>query len=140
LEKRDLDMSDAERATEERTNESGSGRAGFQSRRSNGGFGGQRTFRPAPVRVGEEYSVKIESISKRGDAGVAKIEGLVIFVAGTKVGDNVTIKIVRVGRGYAVVDVLDKTTNGSVEGLVKQEHTSNTEVETGSNSENNDIR
>jgi predicted RNA-binding protein with TRAM domain len=139
LEKRDLDMSDAEGATEERTNESASGRAGFQSGRSHGGFGGQRSFRPAPVRVGEEYSVKIESISKRGDAGVAKIEGLVIFVAGTKVGDNVRIKIVRVGRGYAIAEALDKATNGGGEGLEKQEHTSNTEVETGSISENNDI-
>ena len=37
-----------------------------------------------PVKVGEEYDVKIEAMSKRGDAGVAKIEGMVIFVANTK--------------------------------------------------------
>ncbi|MFL6371094.1 MAG: TRAM domain-containing protein, partial [Nitrososphaeraceae archaeon] len=60
----------------------GRGHGGF-----GGGFGGPRPFRPSPVKVGEEFDVKIESMSKRGDAGVAKVEGLVIFVAGTKVGD-----------------------------------------------------
>ena len=34
-------------------------------------------------------------MSKRGDAGVAKVEGLVIFVAGTKVGDTVKIRITK---------------------------------------------
>jgi tRNA/tmRNA/rRNA uracil-C5-methylase (TrmA/RlmC/RlmD family) len=44
-------------------------------------------------------------MSKRGDAGVAKVEGLVIFVTGTKVGDNVKIKITKVGRGYATAEI-----------------------------------
>jgi predicted RNA-binding protein with TRAM domain len=70
-----------------------------------GGFGGTRPFRPAPVKVGEEFEVKIESMSKRGDAGVAKVEGLVIFVAGTKVGDGVKIRITKVGRGYATAEI-----------------------------------
>jgi predicted RNA-binding protein with TRAM domain len=84
-------------------------RSGFHGGRSRGSFAGQRPFRPAPIRVGEEYDVKIESISKRGDAGVAKIEGLVVFVAGTKIGDNVRIKISRVGRGYATAETLANT-------------------------------
>ncbi|HEX5978990.1 MAG TPA: TRAM domain-containing protein, partial [Nitrososphaeraceae archaeon] len=58
---------------------------GGYGRGRGGGFGGPRPFRPAPVKVGDEFEVKIESMSKRGDAGVAKVEGLVIFVAGTKV-------------------------------------------------------
>lgn len=70
-----------------------------------GGFGGSRPFRPAPVKVGEEFDVKIESMSKRGDAGVAKVEGLVIFVGGTKVGDGVKIRITKVGRGYATAEI-----------------------------------
>ena len=78
----------------------GRGHGGF-----GGGFGGPRPFRPSPVKVGEEFDVKIESMSKRGDAGVAKVEGLVIFVAGTKVGDNVRIRITKVGRGYATADI-----------------------------------
>jgi predicted RNA-binding protein with TRAM domain len=97
-----------------KTKDSGYGNSyssGFQGGRGRGGFAGQRPFRPAPIRVGEEYDVKIESISKRGDAGVAKIEGLVIFVAGTKVGDNVRIKISRVGRGYAIAETMTNTTD-----------------------------
>ncbi len=73
--------------------------------RGRGSFGGTRPFRPTPVKVGEEFEVKIESMSKRGDAGVAKVEGLVIFIAGTKVGDNVKIRITRVGRGYATAEI-----------------------------------
>lgn len=73
--------------------------------RGRGGFGGTRPFRPTPVKVGEEFEVKIESMSKRGDAGVAKVEGLVIFVAGTKVGDTVKIRITKVGRGYATAEI-----------------------------------
>jgi predicted RNA-binding protein with TRAM domain len=45
-------------------------------------------------------------MSKRGDSGVAKIEGMVIFVAGTKVGDEVRIKITRVGMGYAIAETI----------------------------------
>ena len=62
------------------------GYGGGYGGRGSGGFGGARPFRPTPVKVGEEFEVKIESMSKRGDAGVAKVEGLVIFIAGTKVG------------------------------------------------------
>lgn len=68
-------------------------------------FGGPRPFKPSPVRVGEEYDVKIESMSKRGDSGVARVQGLVIFVAGTNVGDSVKIRITKVGRGYATAEV-----------------------------------
>jgi predicted RNA-binding protein with TRAM domain len=87
--------------------------SGGYGRGRGGGFGGPRPFRPAPVKVGDEFDVKIESMSKRGDAGVAKVEGLVIFVAGTKVGDSVRIKITKVGRGYATAEI---TTQYSGEG------------------------
>jgi predicted RNA-binding protein with TRAM domain len=56
--------------------------------------------------VGEEYDVKIESLSKRGDSGVARVQGLVIFVTGTKVGDAVKVRISKVGRGYATAELL----------------------------------
>ena len=56
------------------------------------------------MRVGEEYEVKIESMSKRGDSGVARVQGLVIFVTGTKVGDAVKVRISKVGRGYATAE------------------------------------
>jgi predicted RNA-binding protein with TRAM domain len=69
-------------------------------------FGGPRPFKPSPVRVGEEYDVKIESLSKRGDSGVARVQGLVIFVTGTKVGDEVKVRITKVGRGYATAELV----------------------------------
>ena len=63
--------------------------------------------------MGEEFDVKIESMSKRGDAGVAKVEGLVIFVAGTKVGDSVRIRITKVGRGYATAEIASQSESTS---------------------------
>ena len=94
----------------------GSGGYGGGGGRRFGGnrFGGPRPFRPSPVRVGEEYDVKIESISKRGDSGVARVQGLVIFVAGTNVGDNVKIRITKVGRGYATAEVAGQAAAGEV--------------------------
>ena len=81
------------------------GYGGGYGGRSGGGFGGTRPFRPAPVKVGEEFEVKIESMSKRGDAGVAKVEGLVIFVAGTNEGNTAKIRITKGGRGYATAEI-----------------------------------
>jgi len=89
----------------------GSGGRSFERPR----FGGTRPFRPSPVRVGEEYDVKIESLSKRGDSGVARVQGLVIFVVGTKVGDSVKVKITKVGRGYATAEVVEGETPASAE-------------------------
>jgi predicted RNA-binding protein with TRAM domain len=70
--------------------------------------------------VGEEFDVKIESMSKRGDAGVAKVEGLVIFVAGTKVGDSVRIRITKVGRGYATAEIASQSESASTETTIAQ--------------------
>ncbi len=54
----------------------------------------------APVIAGETYDVSIEGIAKQGD-GIAKVEGFVIFVPGTKVGDKVKIKVNKVMRKFA---------------------------------------
>jgi predicted RNA-binding protein with TRAM domain len=88
--------------------DSHSGGGGYRGGFGGGGgrFGGPRPFRPSPVRVGEEYDVKIESMSKRGDSGVARVQGLVIFVTGTNVGDSVRIRVTKVGRGYATAEVV----------------------------------
>ena len=84
-----------------------SNRSKENSSRNESGFRKFRSFK-IPVKVGEEYDVKIEAMSKRGDSGVAKIEGMVIFVANTKEGDQVKIKIKRVGMGYAIADVVQQ--------------------------------
>jgi len=59
-----------------------------------------------PVAVGDEREVDIIEMSRRGDAGVARIEGLIIFVPGTRPGQHVKVRITRVGRNYAVAQVV----------------------------------
>jgi len=51
--------------------------------------------RYAPVKVGDELDVKIEAVGEKGD-GIAKKDGFVLFVPGTKQGDEVRIKVTRV--------------------------------------------
>ena len=59
----------------------------------------------APVELGQEYEGEIEDISRRGD-GIAKIEGFVIFVANAKKGDHVKFKITKIGRRFAVAELV----------------------------------
>lgn len=83
-------------------------------RRSGGGYGDRnrpRRFRHSPVKVGEQYDVTIEAISNRGDSGVAKIEGFVIFVPGTKVDEKIKVKITKVGNGYATAELAQQTSD-----------------------------
>ncbi len=57
----------------------------------------------APIEVGEEHEVKIEDIGKEGD-GLTHIKGFVVFVPGTKVGDEVKIKITSVRRSFGFAE------------------------------------
>jgi len=85
-------------------------RGRYPRRNDSGGNGGgsyNRFFKPSPVNAGEEHEIDIESMSKRGDAGVGRIQGLLIFVPNTKVGDKVKVKITRVGRGYATAELVE---------------------------------
>ncbi len=54
----------------------------------------------SPVEVGETYDVSIDDLAKKGD-GIARVEGFVIFVPQTKVGDKVKIKVNKVMRKFA---------------------------------------
>jgi len=71
-----------------------------------GGYGNRGGFRRnsgsfnKPVEVGKEYNVSISEISRRGD-GIAKIDGFVVFVPGTKQGQNVRIKVTQVSERFA---------------------------------------
>jgi len=67
--------------------------------------GGRRTL-PKPVVLGQEYDVEISETSRRGD-GLARIQGFVIFVPGTRKGDKVRIKITKIGRSYAIGEVVE---------------------------------
>jgi predicted RNA-binding protein with TRAM domain len=86
-----------------------------------GGFGrrqGSRdrvpTFKPKPVGIGQEYEVEITEKSRRGE-GIARIEGLVIFVPDTSPGDHARVKITRISRSFAEAEVVSKEKNGQKE-------------------------
>jgi predicted RNA-binding protein with TRAM domain len=64
----------------------------------------------APVEQGKIYEADIVEMSQRGDAGVAKIQGFVIFVSNSKPGDHVKFKITKVGRRYAIGEVVKEET------------------------------
>ena len=89
-------------------------------------YGQQRGFGPrrmAPVKIGDELDVEIESVGEKGD-GIAKIEGFVIFVPGTQKGDKVRIKITKVFRKVGFGEVV-----GAAEEKEAAEETKETEAE-----------
>ena len=63
-------------------------------------------IRSIPVEEGEVYDVTIQDIARQGD-GIARIEGFVIFVPGTKVGDEVRIKVERVLPKFAFSSIVE---------------------------------
>ncbi len=79
---------------------------------------GSRSFNDSPVKVGETYDVKIEDTARQGD-GIARIDGLVIFVPNAKINDSVKIEIKDIKRNCAVAEVVtvpeEVTTLGTVE-------------------------
>jgi predicted RNA-binding protein with TRAM domain len=62
--------------------------------------------RKPPVEVGDVINVKIEALGSGGD-GIAKVSGFVVFVPGTKVDDEVTVRVNRVLRKYAFAEVVE---------------------------------
>ena len=62
-------------------------------------------FNEKPVELQKEYDVEIKELSKHGD-GVARIEGFVVFVPKTKLGEKVHIRITKVGNRFAIGEVV----------------------------------
>ncbi len=58
-----------------------------------------------PVEEGKVYEAKIEDIGREGD-GLARIQNFVVFVPGTKVGDEIRVKITKVHRRMAFGEVV----------------------------------
>jgi len=84
-------------------------RGGYGSR---GGFGrGSGSFNK-PVEVGKEYNVSISDTSRRGE-GIARIDGFVVFVPGTKQGQNVRIKVTQVSERFASGQVVQGSDNAA---------------------------
>ena len=64
-----------------------------------------------PVETGKEYTVDVTDTGRSGD-GVARIEGLVIFVKNAKAGDkNIKIKINSVGDRFATAEIAAGSTD-----------------------------
>ena len=59
-----------------------------------------------PVEEGETYDVTIQDMARQGD-GIARIEGFVVFVPNTSVGDEVQIKVGRVLPKFAFANVVE---------------------------------
>lgn len=85
------------------------GQRGYGSR---GGFGSRSGSFHKPVEVGKEYNVSISDTSRRGE-GIAKVDGFVIFVAGTKLGQNVRIKVTQVSERFASGQVVQSSEGGA---------------------------
>lgn len=73
-------------------------------------YGSKRRYRPskpffrsAPVRENQELEVVIDDIGSRGD-GIARIQGFLIFVPRSKIGERVKVRIVSVGEKFAVAE------------------------------------
>ncbi|MET1125199.1 MAG: TRAM domain-containing protein [Archaeoglobaceae archaeon] len=66
-------------------------------------FGAERK---PPVKVGEIRTVRIEAMGSGGD-GIAKVNGYVIFVPGTQLNDEVTIRVTKVLRKYGFAEVIE---------------------------------
>src|SRR3989344_9155496 len=90
---------------------------------------GQRSF--APVKVGEELDVKIEAVGEKGD-GIAKKDGFVLFVPGTKQGENVRIKVTRVLQKVGFAEVVGQAQG---DGQEQSEEPSSEENSEGSSQE-----
>ncbi len=58
-----------------------------------------------PVEEGKVYEAKIEDIGREGD-GLARIENFVVFVPGTKIGDQIKVRITKVHRRMAFGEVV----------------------------------
>ena len=96
------------------------GRRDFGGSRS-GGFGGNGGGGGySPVKVGDELDVKVEAVGEKGD-GLAKKDGFVLFIPGTKAGQEVRVKVTRVLKKVGFAEVVGAKSEGSEEGQQQEE-------------------
>ena len=101
---------------------------GNRERRGGGRFSGQRrdfggsrdggSF--SPVKVGEELEVKIEAVGAQGD-GIAKKNGFVLFVPGTKEGDTVRVRVTKVFRKMGFAEVVGEGSSAPAESTSEEQ-------------------
>ena len=110
-----------------------------------GGFGQRRSF--APIKVGDEFEVKIEGVGEKGD-GIAKKDGFVVFVPNVKEGETVKVKVTRVlrkfgfaekvGQGSSSEDAPAETTSGQNDSNEDQQSESSEDSENFGDEEDKD--
>jgi predicted RNA-binding protein with TRAM domain len=73
-------------------------------------YGSQSRFRPSrpflqsrPVKENQEIEVVVDDIGSRGD-GIAKIQGYLIFVPRSKIGERVKVRIRSVSEKFALAE------------------------------------
>jgi predicted RNA-binding protein with TRAM domain len=59
-----------------------------------------RKERAKPVEIGKIYEVDINEITGKGD-GIARVQGLIVFIENGKMGNNVKIKVTEVADRFA---------------------------------------
>ena len=98
--------------------------------------GGRRDFGQnfAPVKVGDELTVKIEAVGEKGD-GIAKKDGFVLFVSGTKQGDEVKIRVTRVLQKVGFAEVVGEKSSEESSADESQEESYEASGESGSDSD-----
>ncbi len=82
----------------------------------------------APVNEGDELDVTIEAIGDKGD-GIAKKEGFVLVIPGTKVDQRVRIRVTKVLRKVGFAEVIgdaqeapqDEVSEEDIEEVSKEE-------------------
>lgn len=92
----------------------GFGRGGGGFGGGGGGFGGGRSFsdKPKPVKVGEEYDVKITDVGAKGD-GITKVENFIVFVPGASKGEECRVRIKEVANKFAIAEKVGSSGSSS---------------------------
>jgi predicted RNA-binding protein with TRAM domain len=67
-------------------------------------FRDERTY--VPIGEDETYNVTIQDIARLGD-GIARIEGFLVFVPGTEIGDEIQIKLEKVLPNFAFANIVE---------------------------------
>ena len=72
----------------------------YEGRRGHG-----KGFKRCPVKLGEELEVEITELSPKGE-GITRSQGFVIYVADTKPGDRVKIRVIRISEKAAYAQLI----------------------------------
>lgn len=92
----------------------GFGGGGFGGGHGGGGFGRSFSDKPKPVKVGEEYDVKITDVGAKGD-GITKVENFIVFVPGASKGEECRVRIKEVANKFAIAEKVGGAKEGSTE-------------------------